>query len=144
MGASRQSREPHSRHILREGLAILLILLQHLLLLQTGALAAGAAALAARTPVEALVVLFFAVAPSAVVVTTLASIAAAVANCVAGRGFFRYFFLDNTRMLSRIGGLFARLRVTPCFVWRFAAMTNIGEYDEETGFSGGPSKGPPG
>ncbi|OEH79899.1 phosphatidylserine decarboxylase [Cyclospora cayetanensis] len=49
-----------------------------------------------------------------------------------GSQFGRHFFMDNVRMISRLGGTLTKLRLSRFFVRKFAAMTNI---DMEEAFS---------
>nr|ASN64466.1 phosphatidylserine decarboxylase 2 [Eimeria falciformis] len=42
-----------------------------------------------------------------------------------GSRFFRNFLGDSKRLLSRIAGALARLRMSRCFMWKYAALTNV-------------------
>ncbi|KAL8273528.1 hypothetical protein Esti_002594 [Eimeria stiedai] len=53
-----------------------------------------------------------------------------------GRGFFRNFFTDNSRLVSRLSGALARLRISRCFLWSFTEWTNA---DLEEAFSAKPA-----
>ncbi|KAL8440022.1 hypothetical protein Efla_002370 [Eimeria flavescens] len=61
-----------------------------------------------------------------------AAVSVSVCLLSPGSGFLRNYTADNSRLLSRLGGVFARLLLTRCFLWKLTEMANI---DLEEAFS---------